>query len=104
MRVQPYAVNEDSVRQALDVYGLFGQLPTGLVRYASIREIRPGVVRVDVRGLTRTRRKRAQLLVWASLRAWVGGWEVLPVGVSYPWRPWRTWVTVTDPETYRDPE
>jgi hypothetical protein len=96
-------VTVDTVQATLARHGLRVDVHRGrsLVRYRRITAIRPGVVRIQVAGITRARRKRAQLLVCSALRDMErsAGWDVLPVSVSAG--PWRTWVTVTDPERDR---
>lgn len=68
-------------------------------RHGKIRPVRPGVVRIDIAGLTAARRHRAQDAVLAEVdnQAAEEFWRSSPVSRVYPWRPWSTWSTVNDP-------
>ena len=92
-------VSADSVREVLETAG---------VPYACIRPTTDnGVVRIDVTDwpgarLSRTRERVAQ--AFDALRR-TDSWLVRPAGRTYPFRPWRTWVTVRDPGTeWRNPD
>ncbi|GAA3386360.1 hypothetical protein [Cryptosporangium minutisporangium] len=62
------------------------------LRTGRIAEVRPGVVRVDMRG----RARQAQVLAALDAKMLTERWHAYPVGRRYPWAPWRTWVTVED--------
>ena len=73
----------------------------GVPRAAGTGRPRRGVVRGDVIAWPGRRLHDARERVAATfepLRA-SDYWKVTPVGVHYRWRPWRTWVIITDPAT-----
>ncbi|MFB9321948.1 hypothetical protein [Cryptosporangium minutisporangium] len=69
------------------VRAVLGRIGTG-----PIREVRPGVVRIDV--CTRGRQKQVMAALDAKTNA--ERWHSYRIGRRYPWPPWRTWITVED--------
>ena len=82
-------VTPDSVRAVLTA---------GCVAHGRVFVVRPGIVRIEVSAVLSGRRRAhltAVVLALEPLRH-TEGWSIRPVGLSYRWRPWVTWVTVRD--------
>jgi hypothetical protein len=91
-------VTPDSVRAALSEVG---------VRHGRVFAATKGAVRVEIHSLTRRGRQRAEIAILAALRPFWDSdyWQSYGVRRRYPWRPWCSWVTVTDPgRDWTDPE